>query len=324
MASGCRVDPNREARRSPDTYGTLCVTPTERGYRSDPNAETLTPVLPEERPVNKFKYYQDYVTETTTLPEGGDIGKLFDSEFSKTCSVTSGAVDHIFATLKVLDQGWVRGSDDTGEELDLGPLAIDSDGLPTRQEFDVDPSILDVWDGWLISDPTPRPYNWDGGSFAQWNQGVNIDGLQYRIEDGEQILRVSRDVVFVAGTELRADGYPDVQIIEVTDRQDFTELANPATIVGRISYEVIECVAVITDWSHYNWEDATPIKKGFRALINDLPNDVTNIYVPVIEEGNSQLKTSPDRAMWTSLGFVPESKDGQMLIYSFDNKLQPY
>lgn len=325
---GYTADPNAEGRRSSATYGDLHVTPTERGYRNDPNAESLSIDLSYGRPVNRWVYYQDYEVLQQTLPDGGDIGDLFNKEFSKVCSVTSGVVDHTFAAVKVVDGAEPLTPPDV-PDVDLGDLAIDSDGIPALQAFTVNPATLEVYDGFLISSPLPRPINWDGGLFADWNTGVNIDGLVYRIigEDPnkEQELDVFRYVVFEDGSLVRCDGFDDETILEASqESSSYTPRFNPGDILGRINYEVIECVAVITDWSHYNWDNDTPIRKAFRALVKNLPDTVTNIYVPVPEAGNSQLKTSPDRALWVSLGFVPQGKDSQMLIYSPDDNLVPY
>ena len=323
---GYTADPNSDARRSPAKYGDLHVTPTERGYSTDPNAEVLADVeVKSRRPINRWVYRQDFTIVPQTLPAEGDIGELFGKEFSHKCSVTSGTVDHIFAAVKTVEAG--ESIDLDRVELEVGDLAIDSDGLPALQSFVVDPSTLDVWDGWLVQDPQVRPYNWDGGLFSQWNQGVNIDGLTFRITDGNtrQELEVYRFVVFEDGSLIELNGeYPPDTFLEVTRAENYNDDSGLGNVLGRINYEVVECVAVITDWSHYNWDDDEPIRKAFKALIHNLPDTVTNIYVPVIEEGNSQLKTSPDTAMWISLGFVRKSKTDQMLIYSFDDNIISY
>ena len=324
---GYTVDPNSDARRSSAKYGDLHVTPSRRGYATDPNAETLASVdLSKARPINRWVYLQDYEIVQQTLPSGGDIGELFGGEFSHKCTVTAGTVDHIFASVKTMEDDLPI----TGlgkDAVELGELSIDSDGIPALQAFTVDPAQLDIYDGWLISDPQPRPINWDGGLFSQWNQGINIDGLVFRIlsDPQRQQLDVYRYVVFEDGSFIQVDGdYDQATFLEVSRSRTYEDIRNPAAILGRINYEVVECVAVITDWSHYNWDDDQPIRKAFRALIKNLPNTVTDIYVPVAELGNSQLKTSPDRALWTSLGFIPQSKDAQMLIYSPDDNLVPY
>ena len=322
---GYTADPNGEARRSPSSYGDLHSTPTERGYYLDPNRENLDDVIVEHsRPVTTWRYVQNYEVVPQELPTDGDIGELFDREFSFSCSVTSGTVDHIFASVKTVE--YYESLDFANTAIEIGDLAIDSDGLPALQAFIVDPSQLDVYDGWLISDPQPRPVTWDGGLFSQWNQGVNIDGLTFRIIDNNiQELEVFRYVVYEDGSLVEASGeYPPGTFIEATRAESYNDDSGLGNVLGRINYEVVECVAVITDWSHYNWDDDEPIRKAFKALINALPNTVTNIYVPVIEDGNSQLKTSPDTAMWISLGFIREKKTDQMLIYSFDDNIIPY
>ena len=324
---GYSVDPNSETRRSPATYGDLHVTPSERGYSLDPNREVIEDVVVEhKRPVQLWRYVQNYEIVPQELPTGGDIGELFDKDFSHTCEIVSGTVDHIFASVKTVE--YYDDIDFANTELVLGELAIDSDRVPALQSFIVDPSQLDVYDGWLVADPQPRPVNWDGGLFSQWNQGVNIDGLTFRITDSgnKQELEVFRFTVYEDGSvvEVSGEDFPANTLLEVTREESYNDDSGDGTVLGRINYEVVECVAVITDWSHYNWDDDEPIRKAFRALINALPQKVTNIYVPAVEEGNSQLKTSPDTAMWKSLGFVREKKTDLMLIYSFDDNIIPY
>lgn len=291
-----------------------------RGYTVDPN-------LPARKSSARFRwvYLQDYEVIQSTLPSGGDIGKLFNDWFSQKCDVTSGTVDHIFAAVKVAEDDFpIAGVG--GELIDLGELAINSDGIPVLNNYPVDPSELDVYDGWFFNDPIEKEYHWDGGSFAQWNLGTTIDGLTYRImPDGSQQLEVYRYASFEDGALVQADGdFQEPTFLEVTRVQTYKDVPNPARIIGQINYEVVECVCVITDWSHYNWADDKPIRKAFKALINNLPNTVSTVYVPVIETGNSQLKTSPDRALWTSLGFIPLDDTAEVLIYSPDNNMVPY
>jgi len=291
-----------------------------RGYTVDPN-------LPARKSSarRRWVYLQSYEVFQSTLPSGGDIGKLFSQQFSQTCSVTSGTVDHIFAAIKTVEDDFpIAGVG--GELIDLGELSINSDGIPVLNNYPVDPSELEVYDGWFFNDPTPKEQDWDGGSFAQWNLGTTVDGLTYRIlPDGSQQLEVYKFASFIDGAWVEADGdYAEPTFLEVTRVQTYKDVPNPATVLGQINYEVVECVAVITDWSHYNWPDDKPVRNAFKALINGLPSSVTTIYVPVLETGNNQLKSSPDRALWTSLGFIPLDDTSEVFIYSPDNNMVPY
>ena len=66
----------------------------------------------------------------------------------------------------------------------------------------------------------------------------------------------------------------------------------PGTMLGQLDYILIDKRVDVIGWSHYNWQDATPVKQAFKAMINSLPNCVEGVYV----------KDSPT-AFWTDLGF---------------------
>lgn len=83
------------------------------------------------------------------------------------------------------------------------------------------------------------------------------------------------------------------------------------TLLGQLSYEILDGTLLITDWSHYNWHDATPVKRAFIALIANLPECVQIILV----------EDSP-HSFWVSLGFVNSLKGSDLLIYN-DKILKP-
>ena len=78
-------------------------------------------------------------------------------------------------------------------------------------------------------------------------------------------------------------------------------------LLGEIHYEIIGPLLTITDWSHYKWHDASPVKKAFKVLINDIPDCVDIVTV----------KDTPT-AFWRHLGFRYVDKGDDMLVY--DNK----
>lgn len=86
---------------------------------------------------------------------------------------------------------------------------------------------------------------------------------------------------------------------------DYSE--NRGHLLGEINYEILGSLLTITDWSHYNWHDATPVKRAFKVLIKDVPDCVETIMV----------KDSPT-AFWVHLGFRYVDKGDNMLVY--DNR----
>jgi hypothetical protein len=78
-------------------------------------------------------------------------------------------------------------------------------------------------------------------------------------------------------------------------------------LLGEINYEIIGPLLTITDWSHYNWRSALPVKKAFKVLIKDIPDCVDIVTV----------RDTPT-AFWRNLGFRYSEKGGDMLVY--DNK----
>ena len=83
--------------------------------------------------------------------------------------------------------------------------------------------------------------------------------------------------------------------------------ASAGTLLGKIDYEILDSQLLITDWSHYNWHDSTPVKKAFEAIIYNVPDCVDSVLV-----------RSEPIALWTSLGFISPSKGSDILIYNED------
>ena len=76
----------------------------------------------------------------------------------------------------------------------------------------------------------------------------------------------------------------------------------PGTLLGSVSYEIYNNTATITDWEHLNWNDATPVYKAVRVMLNSLPDCVSEVKV-----------SDAPTAFWTSLGFLPDFKGDQFL-----------
>lgn len=307
---GYTSDPNAEARRSPSSYECLPVALTEAGYNTDPNAPVLSRPKPQKPLPRKWLIDQYSDTVSEQLPPNGDIGQLFDNEFYHVCPdfVPGAPVDRVINTMRVINTPVQY----VGvEEEVLADLGIDSDGEPITKTGIIDPNELNIWDDWFFNDPIFKPYTWDGGSFANQGEGYLIDGMLYRSvgEYEDMVLIAETTVTFADGAILAADGYGETDVapwIQVTKDGSSGGCWTAEDIVGRLVYDVIDCVAVITDWTHCGWENNTPVKRAFRVMLSQLPQSVTNIYVP-----------APSTSyLWTSLGFQPLEGNDQMLIYT--------
>ena len=230
---------------------------------------------------------------------------------------------HYFASVKIYDEEASWPGILSRIPVDYGDLAIDSDGIPVYVEEVVNPNTLVGYDnGSDFQNHMPGPV-YDGGStFAYWGVGEVIDGAQYRIihtdpPRQEIITTYGEPVVFEAGQELDTDSVERSKIAHLLvegagfPRNDIP----PGTMLGEINYELVGCVATITDWEHFNWPNADPVRQAFRAMVNSLPPAVTEIYVP----------NSP-HAFWISLGFEPIGigKGRNMLKYNPHNKPVTY
>lgn len=92
----------------------------------------------------------------------------------------------------------------------------------------------------------------------------------------------------------------------IDDTDIIGELSEPerGTPLGSLSYEIEGGLLTITDWSHYSWCDAAPVRKAFNALRGSIPECVTTLVV----------KNDPT-AFWTSLGFALPFKGSDTLVY---------
>ena len=225
---------------------------------------------------------------------------------------------HYFASVKIYDEEASFPGILSRIPVDYGDLGIDSDGVPVYVEIVVDPGTLAIYDnGSDFQTPVAGPV-YDGGRFALWGRGEVIDGAQYKIvhtdPPRQEIITVSEEpVVFEAGLDLDSDSVERSGVSHLLvegagfPRNDVP----PGTMLGEINYELVGCVATITDWEHFNWPNADPVRQAFKAMVNSLPPGVTDIYVP-----------NTPHAFWTSLGFEPIGigKGRNMLKYNPHNK----
>jgi len=109
---------------------------------------------------------------------------------------------------------------------------------------------------------------------------------------GAYFADIETDAPPEVSSEIVGDGDYDGVEIEITRPSNKYDDRPPGTLLGKVSYEIYGSVATITSWTHYNWEDDTPVLKACKALINELPDCVVEV---VVEDDPT--------AFWTSLGF---------------------
>lgn len=228
-------------------------------------------------------------------------------------------IKHIFASVQVYDSKASSPGVESGLDVSVGYLLIDSDEKPVEIRPELDPAQFVTFDnGDNFQNPVPNTdprATFDGGLIPQGTGYVVLEGAEYEVIDGRQILVGKATIeVFKDGSLLEADGDPDGgKYIEATRTAQPSDNVSPGDLLGELNYEIIDCVVYITDWSHYNWGDATPVRKAFEAMVNGLPFDI----------GQVRVDDTPN-AFWTSLGFVRENKGSTTLVYSDPKKTQPY
>ena len=94
------------------------------------------------------------------------------------------------------------------------------------------------------------------------------------------------------------------QLITDTVVLEDLEEAERGTPLGSLSYELQGGLLRLTNWSHYGWHDASPVRKAFRALEGSLSECVLTVVV----------KDDPT-AFWTALGFYSPFKGSPDLVY---------
>lgn len=234
-----------------------------------------------------------------------------------TSSSTLDLVKQIFASVKVYDTHASSPGPYKDQVIQIAELSIDSDGLPVITDIIVDISDFFRFDnGADFQNPNPNPnLSYDSGTFGQQGLGITLDGANYFINSSDQQIYFDRaEVTYTAGSSLAGDGDPNGgDILGVTRTVIQSDDTPPGKLLGRVDFEVEDCEVTITDWSHYNWQDDTPVRKAFKKLVNSLPENVTKVSV----------KDDPT-AFWKSLGFVQTGKGDDSLVYSDPLALKTY
>lgn len=293
-----------------------------RGHTIDPNREPLQQLAwwekvgPSQKPspyaTASWTYWHDWATEEEPIftiepiayefdngddfavnvyPQVIDAG-LFNRSTTGALKLDEGGftqtgepikwVHHYFGTIKVFDTKASAPNSTYGDEV-----IVEDDRLIGHVARIIDPATLEVFDNSVdFSNPVPDPNRiLDETLFSRTSGGQLYSELIYQItEAGEQVL-----IDPSLGNEM-----PDY------NDDDFPS----GKLLGEIHYEVSGADLTITEWSHYNWHDAQPVKKAVRVLLNEAPDCVERIKV----------ENTPD-PFWKALGFVCPYKGSEMLIH---------
>ena len=323
---GLTVDPNRSSFAKPKWYDTLGPTQKPSPYATaswvykQSYEEVLEQISIDDGGlvVNNGTGFSEWLQ--SIIVDGGLLEQQFDprveldgSEYSGSGGTTT-YIKYYFGAVKVYDSKASSPGPLSEVEVVLGLLGIDSDGQPVTVTVVVNPdSLVPVDNGDNFQQPNPNPNAiLDGGD--GFNTGATpeiiIDGAQWQIVNGNQEIVTIEDRVYEDGATLTTEtGFE----IEVTRNAIPVDDDPPGKLLGQINFEMVDCKVHITDWSHYNWMDDTPVRKAFKAMANSLPYEVTEISV----------KDDP-HAFWTSLGFVQPEKGGDYLYYDDPTKIRPY
>jgi len=199
---------------------------------------------------------------------------------------------HYFGTVKVFDTKASAPNSAYNDEV-----IVEDDRIIGHVARIVDPATLEVFDNSIdLQNPIPDPSRiLDETTFDRLEDGELVSELIYKVtEVGTQVLIDPRV----------GDAMPDY------DDDDFPS----GKLLGEIHYEVSGTELTITEWSHYNWRDALPVKKAVRVLLNEVPDCVDRITV----------EESPD-PFWKALGFVCPYKGSDILIHEGSTRrVSPY
>ena len=167
-----------------------------------------------------------------------------------------------------------------------------------------------VWDGGLFNPAIPPQVVLDSGGFNNSGEVVVFTKTTFAtvyVYDSAASypdVRGLNKVILNVG-DLATDPELNSKLITTEDGFSFfsevpAQVADdtpPGTLLGQLDYTLTDTRVDVVSWSHYNWQDASPVKQAFRAMTRSLPQCVDGIYV----------KDSPT-AFWTDLGFRTQAK----------------
>ena len=172
-----------------------------------------------------------------------------------------------------------------------------------------------VWDGGLFNPVVAPSVVLDGGGFNSSGQIIEFEKTTFATVYVYDSFASFPDVnglnaIIMDSGDLATDPAEDVILTEnglsffsEVPAQTFDDTP-PGTMLGQLDYTLTNERVDIIGWSHYNWEDATPVRQAVKAMINSLPTCVKGIYV----------KDSPT-AFWIDLGFKYVNKGDNELKF---------
>jgi len=301
-----------------------------RGLTIDPNADTLHPAWydslgatqqPSPYATASWAYRHSWVTEEQAstsdepveinLDNGADFANyayeaVYDGGFFNTPRAGAAILDEggftssgepvkfqlrYFGSVKVYD---TYASMPNPSRPDQRVLK-DGDGTLGSTAIVVDPADgLFADNGNDILSPNPSATVYNSESYPRSGLGLILNEMVFQIADNgdQEIIDNSRP-----------------------ENVDYDDDDVPrGTLLGQVSYEIYGSNLTITDWSHYNWHDATPIRKAVKILLKEKPDCAEIVMV--------ENRPTP---MWTSLGFCYPFKGSNMLIHEDSlNKVSTY
>jgi hypothetical protein len=155
----------------------------------------------------------------------------------------------------------------------------------------IDPNrdIYEDLNWWEELGETDRPSPYAVASWAYWH-----DFEKMSQDVGNAVLFHTYASMKVYDTKASHPG-DDSTVVDIEER---------GKLLGEINYEIVGPLLTITDWSHYNWRDAQPIRMAFKVLVSEVPDCVEIITV----------RDEPT-AFWRSLGFKHSGKGDGYLVY---------
>ena len=162
-----------------------------------------------------------------------------------------------------------------------------------------------VWDGGLFNPVAPPTVILNGGGFNSGGGTVDFETTTFAtvyVYDSHASFPDVNGLSAIVLSEGDLSTDPEADSLFITTEDGFLFSAEitaqtgndtpPGTMLGQLDYTLTNKRVDLIGWSHYNWEDATPVRQAFKAMINSLPNCVEGVYV----------ENSPE-AFWTDLGF---------------------
>ena len=291
----------------------------KRGLTVDPNADALHPAWyeslgPSQQPspyaTASWAYRHDWVTEDDATLTTEPIEYEFDNGDNFSSPTKAQVLDEAFfntprAGALILDEG---GFSQTGDPVAFKKRYFGSVKVydtwasypnPSRPEQRVIQNgstigytavVVSVLgeqkdNGTDLLNPIPNPNEiYDSMLYPRAGLGYILDEKAYAITEG--------------GDQEIVDLHPEAGV-------DYDDDDQPrGTLLGEVYYEISGSNLTITDWSHYNWQDATPVKKAVKILLNEKPDCAEMIMV--------ENQPTP---FWKALGFKCPYKGSNMLIH---------